>query len=276
MFAAAQQVPESKYGERVFAFPTGNRSYLGIQTREISAENFAKFGLSEVRGVGVEKVVENSPAAQAGLQKGDVIVEFDGEKVSSVRRLTNLISEVAPDHKATLKIVRGGGERELSVTMGKRAMPEFEQGMLNSDNFPSLPPLSRMGRIPFPPMQNGQSRGFVWNVGARRQIGIDVTPLTKQLGDYFGLTSGKGLLVDNVLADSPAAKAGLKAGDIITEADGQEVSTNSDLIKSVNSKKEGNVTLTIFRDKSRQTLTVMPENTKQSIEPTFEMFESNR
>src|SRR5215213_5048955 len=104
-------------------------SYLGVQTQEITRENFSKYGLSEVRGVGVEKVLENSPAAQAGVQNGDVIVRFEGEEVTSTRKLTRLISEVAPDHQARLTVSRGGSEREITVTMGKRQFPKFEDGV---------------------------------------------------------------------------------------------------------------------------------------------------
>ncbi len=107
----AQQMPNQKENkdEKNFSFFFSDEggSYLGVQMQEVSKENFAKFGLSAVRGVAVEKVLENSPAAQAGLQAGDVIVRFDGAEVTSVKKLTRLIGEVAPDHQTALTVLRG-------------------------------------------------------------------------------------------------------------------------------------------------------------------------
>src|SRR5687767_2952448 len=75
-------------------FFDGDGSYLGVQTEEVTKDNFAKYGLKEVRGVAVEKVMEGSPAEKAGIQIGDVIVRFNGEEVTSVRKLTRLLGEV--------------------------------------------------------------------------------------------------------------------------------------------------------------------------------------
>jgi membrane-associated protease RseP (regulator of RpoE activity) len=87
-----------------------------------------------------------------------------------------------------------------------------------------------------------------------------VTALTKQLSDHFGVTSG--VMINEVRADSPAAKAGLKAGDIIVEVDGKEVKADGDLIRAIQEKKEGDVTITIVRDRHRQTIRVTPEEVK--------------
>ena len=257
-----------------------NGSYLGIEPQEITKENFGKFGLSEVRGVAVEKVVENSPAAQAGLQAGDVIVKFEGEEITSVRKLSRLISEVAPDHQVKLTILRGGSEQEITATIGKQEMPAVFDGNFKMPEMPQVPKITPMPQMPqvqvMPPNDKGE--GFIWkndggNVfyfGANRQIGVSVSSLTKQLGEYFGAPDGKGLLITDVRENSPAAKAGLKAGDIIVEADGNEVKGNADLIRTINEKKEGAITLTIVRDRNRQTIQVTPEKLKGELAPLFE------
>ncbi|HLM03105.1 MAG TPA: PDZ domain-containing protein, partial [Pyrinomonadaceae bacterium] len=262
----------------VFPEMFGGGSYLGVQTQEITRENFSKFGLGEVRGVGVEKVLENSPAAQAGLQNGDVIVRFEDEEITSTRKLSRLISEIAPDHQARLTVLRGGSEREITVTMGKRPAPRFEDGFFELRVPPvggEMPPVRispaprtpRTGETPpvrtFPPVGelNG-SRDFFMFRGDGRHIGAALTPLTKQLADYFGINEGRGLLINEVRADSPAAKAGLKAGDVIVEAEGREVKGMGDLLRAIGEKKEGEVTLTVVRDRNRQTVRVMPEKMK--------------
>ena len=111
---------------------------------------------------------------------------------------------------------------------------------------------------------------FVWSSRGGRQIGVNLTPLTKQLGDYFGVTDGSGLLISSVRENSPAAKAGLKAGDVIVEADGKAVKSDRDLINVLTNKKEGDVELTIVRDRNRQTVRVTPETVKGDLAPLFE------
>lgn len=269
--AYAQDAPtpkdkvEKKVQGFVFTEPF-ERSYLGVQTVEISKENMSKFGLSAIRGVGIEKVVENSPAAQAGLQNGDVIVRFEGEEVKSVLKLTRLLAEVAPEQTAKIIILRGGSEREFNVAVGKREMPQMPMGNFRFENMPSLPTLPQTSQmlqtVPLPPSGEGNQNLFLWRGGANRQIGVGVSPLTKQLADYFGIAEGKGLLINNVRENSPAAKAGIKAGDIIVEAEGKEVKGMGDLIRAVNEKKEGDISLTIVRDRNRQIIRVTPEISK--------------
>jgi serine protease Do len=285
---AAQQtpLPAEKNVQRMVFTTLFEGSYLGVQTQEITKENFNKFGLSSVQGVGIEKVVENSPAANAGLQNGDVIVRFEGEEITSVRKLNRLISEVAPDHKAKLTIVRGGSEREITVTLGKRELPQFQMGnfpmgdlqtLRTLPSMPAMPAIPRtMQTIPLPPMGTGGGNGdvFVFRGEASRQIGVGVVPLNKQLGDYFGISEGTGLLINNVRENSPADKAGLKAGDVIVEADGKAVKGMIDLIRVLNDKKEGDVSLTIVRDKNRQTIRVTPEISKDGA-TTFERYFEN-
>ena len=268
------QTPEAKKEKEKavqsfgFAFD-GDGGYLGVSTQEISKENFAKFGLRDVRGVAVEKVLENSPAAAAGIQTGDVIVRFNGEEITSTRKLTRLVSEVAPDHQVKLTIARGGSEQEIIATIGKRALPKFEGGNFNFStpgamgNLNGYKELLKLKDLPqmkdFP---QGEGQNFVWRVGEGRQIGIGVTPLGKQLAEHFGVDSG--VMISEVRENSPAAKAGLKAGDIIVNIDGKAVKGDFDLIRAINGKKDGDVTLTVVRDGKRQTISVTPEASKDS------------
>lgn len=273
----AQTAPRDGVEKRVQRFVMAapfERSYLGVQTVEISKENFAKFGLAEVRGVGVEKVVEDSPAAKAGLQNGDVVVRFDGEEIKSVSKLIRLIAEVAPDQTAKIIVLRGGGEREFNVTLGRRDESPFMSGNFNFENLPlprmrQLPQMSQT--LPIPPARGGENI-LVFRGSANRQIGVGVTPLTKQLSDYFGVAEGRGVLVNNVRENSPADKSGLKAGDVIVEVEGREVKGLPDLMRVINDKKEGDLSLTFIRDKNRQTVSVTPEISKDGA-ANFEEFD---
>jgi serine protease Do len=281
---AQDETPESKDKKAEKARPElsrvytlfGGGSYLGVRTKEVTKENFAKFGLNRVQGVAVENVLKDTPAAKAGLQYGDVITRFNGEAVTSTRKLTRLISEVAADHTADLTILRNGTEQNLSVTMGRSPGARVFNGTFNMPNvkIPEIPdfemPNVEIPDIEIPEgiydlerLQDGKDKNrLLWNFGSNRLIGVGVSSLNKQLGDYFGVASGNGLLINNVAKDSPAEKAGLKAGDVIVEVDGQEVKNSFDLIRRINDKKEGDVNLTIIRDKSRQTISVTPEKRK--------------
>lgn len=279
--APKQPQPEKRAQTMIFSTPFEGGSYLGVQTQEITRENFSKFGLNEVRGVGIEKVIENSPAANAGLQNGDVIVRFENEEITSTRKLSRLIAEVAPDHQVKLTVARGGSEREVTVTMGKRPMPKFENGVFQTPippmgelpnvrvPMPKLPPTGEFKTVPpmgefkaILPMGEGINKDFFIFRGDGRHIGAGLMPLTKQLAEYFGVNEGRGLLINDVRPDSPAAKAGLKAGDVIVEIEGKEVKGMGDLMRAMSEKKEGDLSLTIVRDRNRQTVRVTPEKMK--------------
>ena len=260
---------------RAYSLAFGGGSYLGVQIKEVTKENYSSLGLSEVRGVSVEKVFETSPAETAGIKAGDVIIGFNGESVTSSRKLTRLISEVAPDHTVVLKVIRGGSEITLPATIGKRESPGLMSGTFV---FPKAPDAPRPPISPMPPdapdfdvaplpdvrifTPDGSGGNFIWSFGQRRTIGVAIEPLTKQLGDYFGVADGKGVLITNVEKDSPAERAGLKAGDVVIEANGKSVAGSAELVKEINAEKEGNVSLTVLRDKKRRTISVTPEASK--------------
>lgn len=259
----------------------GGGSYLGVETEEVTKENFAKYGPREVRGVAVEKVTDGSPAQSAGLQAGDVVVKFNDDDVTSVRKLSRLIGEVAPDHQARLTVLRNGDSREITVTIGKRPAPKFENGSFALSGVPGqlFPPLAEMPRMPAIPLAPAAPRtpgafgdNFVFRSGSSRMIGIGVTPLTKQLSEHFGVSGG--VMINNVRKDSPASKAGLRAGDIIVEVDGKAINNDFELIRGIGEKKQGEVSLTIVRDRNRQTVNITREENKGEATTFFEGFDA--
>lgn len=275
--------PAQGEGPRAFSMTFGGGNFLGVYTENITRENASRYGLSgEPRGAGVTEVLENSPAAKAGVQKGDVILAFDGEQVSSTQKLQRLINESAPEHTARLTVSRGGGERELTATLGKHDAPgantnawRLENGEVfrwdgkdwqkqsqdewrkQSEEWQKQSEEVRKQLEKFRAGQQGGNLAFALNSG--RRIGVATTPLTDQLADYFGVSREGGVLVTSVAQDSPAAKAGLKAGDIITEVDGEHIKTTGDVTRLISRKTEGDVTLTITRERNRRTFKVTPE-----------------
>jgi membrane-associated protease RseP (regulator of RpoE activity) len=282
-FVSAQQQPapgapaSPKPGDRNVMFFSDDGGYLGVMTVGITNENFSKFGLKEARGVGIEKVMENSPASQAGLQNGDVILRFDGEEVKSVAKLSRMIGEVSPDQKIKLTILRGGSEQEIIATMGKRSPMTFER-MMPMGSFPAIPnPPPSAGEFKLndeffknlPPGEFPGTGAIAFNFFGGRKIGVVAEPLTKQLGETMGVADGTGLLLMEVRENSAAVKAGLKAGDIIIDVDGTAVSDSMQLVRAINAKKEGDVEITVIRDKNRQKVRVTPEHSKEGDTPTF-------
>lgn len=272
--AAIAQTPEprQRIEPQVFSWTFGSTGgYLGIEMAEISNENLGKFGLSAVRGVGVEKVSAESPAERAGILAGDVIVRVNGEEVTSTQKLSRMIAEIAPDHTARITVLRGGSERELNVTIGKRPTPKFDQAgafgrledLWKNEGRAEMPRLEELMRnLP----KNGEPGVFIFS--NRRQIGIGLMPLTKELAEHFGVEGG--VMVSSVRADSPASRAGIKVGDIVTEIEGKPVRSDMDLIRGLAEKKDGSVTIGLARNGSRQTVTVTPEESKDELRQLYE------
>ncbi|MDT7543155.1 MAG: serine protease Do [Acidobacteriota bacterium] len=281
--------PAQGEGPLAFSMLVVGDNFLGVYTENITRENASRYQIAgEPRGVGVTEVLENSPAAKAGLQKNDVILAFDGEQVSSAQKLQRLINESAPEHTARLVISRGGSERELTATLAKHdalgagvnAM-RIENGQLfrwdgkewqkqSQDEWrkQSDEMMKRSGELreQLEKLRDQQGGNFAFAFNSGRRIGVATTPLTDQLADYFGVNHDGGVLVTSVTGNSPAAKAGLKAGDIITEVDGERIKTAVDVTRLVSRKDEGDVMLTITRERNRRTFKVTPE---KSPAPTW-------
>ncbi|HVF48814.1 MAG TPA: PDZ domain-containing protein [Pyrinomonadaceae bacterium] len=243
-------------------------NFLGVHVEEVTRETMGRFSLREPRGVAVTRVVKDSPAERAGLRENDVIIRFDGETVTGLRKLNRLIDESAPEHTARLTISRGGAEQEISVKLGQRKdasgffrgevlTPEQSEDLLRRGK--RLEDLDEGTRKRLEELRRNSDGLFSMNFGAGRRIGVSTTRLTEQLADYFGVERGRGVLVTSVTPDSPAARAGLKAGDVITEADGERVAQATDLSRVINRKKEGEVTLTVVHEKKTRTVRLMPE-----------------
>src|SRR5229473_899046 len=252
------QEPSTAEATRAFSIMIDGGTFLGVSVEDISKENMSRYGMREVRGVGVTQVVKDSPAEKAGLKKDDVILRFDGESVTSARKLTRLVGEASADQTVRITISRGGSEQEVSATLAKHDGVQNVFGR-------AMPPGIFRGTTPFPMKIdpgmieiNPGEGGFAFAFGGNRRIGVSTQPLTKQLADYFGVKDG-GLLITSVNESSPAAKAGLKAGDVITAVDGEKVASPGDVSRAISKKQDGDITLTIIRDHNTQTITVTPE-----------------
>jgi len=253
----AQQVlrahPDSdEHGAMSFAW-IGDSSWLGVELSDVTPAQARDLKLSGEYGAFVKEVEQDSPAAKAGLQAGDVIVQFAGEKVRSVAELRRLVSETPGGRNVEIQVRRGGADKTLNATIEARNEgAEPLMGKLRSQVWPRM---------------NVPVYDFAFNFGGPR-LGVVVDALTPQLGAYFGVKDGKGVLVREVNSGSAAEKAGLKAGDCITKIDSTPVDSANELHRALLRKqgenREGSdVTLTIIRDRKEQSLKVHLEPRRQ-------------
>jgi serine protease Do len=255
--------PPDEPMDQTFSILIDGGGFLGIYAENISRENMGRYHVNQVRGVGVTQVIKDSPAEKAGLRKDDVILRIDGENVSSVRKLNRLVSEMAPDQSVRVNFSRGGSEQEVTATIGKRSNQSFAGDLLRGGpgvwkfEGPDLKNFKWEG-VPFDKGNLANPGDLSLFLSNSRRIGVSTMSLTKQLADYFGIADGKGVLVTSVIDDGPAAKAGVRAGDVITSVDGEAVDSPGDISRVINRKKDGEVTLTIVRNKSQQTIRVVP------------------
>ena len=261
---ALLETQEPSNPDRSFSFIMSGGAFLGVGTEDISKENMGRYGMREVRGVGVTQVIKDSPAEKAGLRKDDVLLRFDGESVTSTRKLSRLVGESSADQTVRITISRSGAEQEVSATLAKPRMADLLGASIRDDVFKSIEKsFPEMNSKDWPQAQSGDGP-FVFSIGANRRIGVSTQNLTKQLADYFGAKDG-GVLVTSVSENTPAAKAGLRAGDVITAIDGEKVDSAGDITRAINKKQEGEISLTVLRDRSTKTITLTPEKSKEPM-----------
>lgn len=239
------------YGEE----PWGG-SYLGVDTRDVTADRLSQLHLNEERGVEVTMVDQDAPAGKSGLNEHDVILSINDQKVESVEQLRRMIREIPAGRTIAIGISRGGQPITLKAQLAQRSkMPNMDQ----SFNF-TVPPIN-VPAIHIPPINMPQIEiPSIDVIYSPRSSGMMIENLTPQLGDYFGVKSGKGVLVRTVERGSRSEQAGLRAGDVIIRINGSAVNDCSDFTRLLRSRTESKVSVTVMRDRKEQNLTLtLPE-----------------
>jgi membrane-associated protease RseP (regulator of RpoE activity) len=260
-----------------FVYASG-RSYLGINVQDVSKERVAALKLKEERGVEVTMVDQDAPASKAGLKEHDVILEFNGSRVESEEQFRRMVREIPPGRTVTLGISRDGSPQTIQVQLGDRGKIEMgNRHSLNNDHWQVVVP---PGMTELPEMPDFNIDVLVPTYTP--SLGIQADTLGQQLGEYFGVKGGGGVLVKSVEKGSVAEKAGMKAGDVITKIANEKIADRSDLRRILRSHREGGkLNLAIVRDKHEQNIVVdvpagnRPRNSS-SIEwdwPDFESFQ---
>jgi len=259
---------------------SGEGGYLGVYLEEVTSERTKELGLTEERGAVVMKVVSGSPAEKSGLKENDVIVSFNGRRVDSVRELQRLLNETPADRSVQIEVIRGGARQTVAATLSKRSFHGFggTLGQGADDTFfkqreQQMDELKRsedllkqyQGKTDAFPRDFGDftfvNPGEYAFFGGTR-LGISAESLTDQLAEFFGVKDNKGALVASVQENSPAAKAGLRAGDVIIAVDSERVENVRGLIKALSQKKEGTIAIKVVRNRGEQTINVTLEKSE--------------
>jgi serine protease Do len=196
---AKELLPQLKTGKVV-------RGWLGVMIQNVTPELAKSFGLTNSKGVLISDVVKGGPAEKAGLLRGDVILKFDNKEIESAHTLSQLVAATTPDTTVKIDLLRNGKEETISVKIGT---------------------MQEEGQKAISPQEKSD-----W--------GMMVQELTPQLAQQLGLESGTtGVVISDVNEGSPAAEAGLRPGDLITEVNRTAIRNMNDYQQALNKVKNG-------------------------------------
>jgi serine protease Do len=255
------QPPQAAPEARGFAFAgkTGG-SYLGVGIAEIDSNRAKELKLKEEHGVELTRIEPDSPAERAGLQKGDVVLEYNGQRVEGMEQFQRMVRETPPKRTVKLLISRNGATQTATATVEKRKQkewavlaPEFRRDMDKLQE--------ELGQLQFR-MPDMPQPFMAWRT---TMLGIEAESLTPQLAEFFGVKEG--VLVRTVIRDTPAEKAGLKAGDVITKVDGEVVKTPGDVSSKLKSRAGKSVPITVVRNRGEVVLSVVLEDKSTAPPP---------
>jgi serine protease Do len=232
------------------AGPLVGGTYLGVNIAEIDDNRAKELKLKEDYGVEITRVEENSPAEKAGMKPGDVVLEYNGQRVEGMEQFGRMVRETPPGREVKLTTSRNGATQTLIAVLGSRKSRY-------SGNFPSnfVMPEFHMPDIP-----------QIFTTIRSPMLGVEAESLGSQLAVYFGVKEG--VLVRSVLENTPAQKAGVKAGDVITKVDGMAVTTPNELsnaVRTANAKKT--YAIELVRDHKPVVVTVTVEDRSERSFP---------
>jgi serine protease Do len=242
----------------------GTGAYMGVDITDVTPERVSALKLKDERGVEVTMVDQDAPAGKAGLKEHDVILTMNGTNIESGAQLRRMIRETPAGRVVTLGVSREGQPVSIKVQLADRRKsaawgPRPKDFKFEMPNIPTMPDFD----VPV----------SVVVVHSSMRSGLMVENITPQLGDFFGVKNGKGVLVRSVEKGSRAEKSGFRAGDVIVRVNDQFVHDTSDFSHAIRSTTTGSVTVGIIRDKREQNLTLALPERKDSgdlLEETFE------
>jgi serine protease Do len=237
-----------------FMFYT-SQGYLGVAFKQIDAERASALKLKDTHGAEVIMVDHDAPASKSGLKVHDVILQLDAQSFDTAEQLHRRLEDMPAGRTVSFLISRDGNQMTVSAQLCDRAALG-PQAWSQHFSVPQPAPAARGGESFLGNPAPATAAFLDSMIPKGLYIGADVNPVRTQLADYFGVRSGTGLLVESVDAQSPAARAGLKAGDVVTKVDSQPMTSHSDWAKTLRKHRGKLVQVTIMRNKQEQVLTM--------------------
>ena len=243
----------------------GGSSYLGVDIADVSPERLGELKLKEEHGAEVTMVDQDAPAGKAGLHEHDVIVSLNGTAVESAAQLRRMIKETPAGRVVTLGVSRDGQPLTIKLQLADRRKSMAWEPKVDIE-MPKMPQMPTMPDFDIPVS--------VVVVHQSARSGLMVENITPQLGDFFGIKGGNGVLVRSVEKGSRGEKAGFRAGDVVVKVNNQPVHDTSDFTHALRSSSAASVAVTVMREKKEQNLTLTLPEKKDSgrlLEDTFDI-----
>lgn len=247
----------------------GQQPYLGIVFVDLNEDQGA--ALHVKGGVEIELVDHDGPAGKIGLRPHDVIVRVNGQPVANSEALRRMIHDAGEGVAISLDVYRQNQPLTMTAQLADRDVVAREAlkkmatppDPMMEDSVPSIPMgQGFMEQGATPPAKQSFIASMLHSTPF---TGLAMDEMEPQLGAFFGTPSGVGLLVNTVLPNSPAATAGLRAGDILLKADTMSLRSVSDWTRYLHATRGRAITLTVLRDKQSQVVTLLPELKKHSM-----------
>ena len=253
--------------------------YLGIDVRDVPEVEATLLKLKDSRGAEIIRVDHDGPAGKMGLREHDVVLQMNGATIEGEDQIRRLLREIAPGKTVALTISRDGQKMMLSAQMADRTVVErqaWEQhltipvgggpqapltGLPSEDTAASGGQSVSSGPVP----TSKYSKGFLGTILlSPAYTGVMLERIGPQLSLFFGVPRGTGLLVKGVDPNSPAAVAGVRAGDVLLRADSKAVGSLTEWTRIVRDAKGRPVTVVVLRDRKETIMTVTPDAKKHS------------
>jgi serine protease Do len=227
------------------------QGYLGVDLGEVDSDRANALHLKDAHAAEVVMVDHDAPAGKSGLKVHDVILQVDGQSFDNVDQLRHRLREMPSGRTVTLLINRDSTRLNVTVQLCDQA--SLRQAWSKHFTVPEPATAGESflgGNVPSGP-------GFLDSMIPRAlYVGADVNPVRTQLADYFGVKSGTGLLVESVDDQSPAARAGMKAGDVVVKVESKQMTSKNDWLKAIRNHRGHPVQVTVMRNKQEQILTM--------------------
>ena len=267
----------------------GSHGYLGINFRDVGEEQVSALQLKDLRGAEVTQVDHDGPACKVGVREHDVVLQLNGQTIEGAEQLRRLLHEMPAGRTVTIVFSHEGQQQTVTTQLANREALERQAW---DQHIPvPLPdqPMSQTSSVS-DHADHGQASpsvglGFfgahapsaaatagpratdhnlIGTVLPPAYTGAALETLGPQLAEYFGAADGNGLLVRDIETNSPAAIAGLKAGDVVVRVNQIAVTSGMDWLRVMHESKGRPVQVTILREKKEQTLTLTPDARRRS------------